>query len=256
MCDQPADALGDLGPEAAPLPDPLGGEVGDIRHDAGHQDSAQGEAGGSGGERQGHPHAEEEGTDRWTQQQVAEQERAADARVGDPEVHPWHDARHEAAAAHVGEDLRRPEDEQRQQDDGDADRPADDGRGEDRQHGCTREVDPGDDPTPVEPVGNRACRQAEQQVRELLGEQRHRHQQRVVRQGGDEQRPGSERDPVADVRDDRRGQQPAKAAAELHGRDGFGDSGREEGHRAEDSNAPPAQPMDRAGSPSWSSNAG
>ena len=79
--------------------------------------------------------------------------------------------------------------------------------------------------------------QAEEQVRELLGEQRHRDEERVVRQRRDEQRAGGQRDAVADVRDERRGQQPAEAAAESTGRDGLGDAGRYEGHRAEDSNA-------------------
>ena len=172
MSHEPADALGHLGPEAATRCHALGGEVHDIRRDACHQHRTERETRGVGGEGQGHPHGEQKGADRRPYQLVAEKEGTRQASVGDPEIHPRDDPRHEAAAGHVGEDLGRPEDEQGQQHDGDADRATEDRRGEHGKDGCSSQVHTDHDAPPIEAIRDRAGRQPEQQPWELLGEHR------------------------------------------------------------------------------------
>ncbi len=68
------------------------------------------------------------------------------------------------------------------------------------------------EPSPVEPVGQRAGVQTEQQRRRPLQQRGQRHQERVVGLRRDEQRTGGEGDAVADVADPRRRQQPAEPA--------------------------------------------
>ena len=171
-----------LGPEAAAFANSFSGEVRNVRRDASDQDCAEREAGRVGSERQRNSDREQEGPDRWAQQLVGEQERAGQASVGDPEVLAWHEARDEAVAADIGEDLGRPEDEECQQDDGDADGAADHQCGEDREDRRPNQVHRGDDSASIVAVRNRSGGQAEQQVRELLGEERHRDEEGVARQ--------------------------------------------------------------------------
>ncbi len=63
---------------------------------------------------------------------------------------------------------------------------------------------------------------AEQQHGQVLGERRHRDQERVARLARDEQRAGGQRDPVADVGEDRRDEQQAEPAAHPGGGDPLG----------------------------------
>ena len=81
------------------------------------------------------------------------------------------------------------------------------------QHDRPREVDPDDDPAPVEPVSDGAGGDAEEQLRQVWLEHGQRDEERVAGLGGDEQRAGGEGDAVADVGDDRRREEPAEAAA-------------------------------------------
>ena len=75
----------------------------------------------------------------------------------------------------------------------------------------------------VEPVGQRAGVQAEEQPRQPLQQDRQGDQERGVGLGGDQQRAGRERQAVADVGDPRRGQQPSEVPAQAGRSDGFDD---------------------------------
>ena len=155
-----------------------------------------------------------------------------------PEVLAGDEARHAACCSRSRRSLRGAEDEQRQQHDGDADGAGDDRRDE---HGKDELREQGPPPTTIRRRSKRSATapagSAEQQHGQVLGEHRQRHEQRVARQRRDEQRPGGQGDPVAEVGDDGRGQQPAEAPAESGRRDGLGDPGGRESHRPEDSNA-------------------
>ena len=84
-----------------------------------------------------------------------------------------------------------------------------------RAHRSTRD----DDQPPVEPVRQRPGVQPEQQRRQPLQRRRQGDQERVVRQRRHQQRPGRERDAVAEVADPRRRQQPAEPDPEPGRRD-------------------------------------
>ena len=203
--------------------------VGRLVRDPEDQDRAEGEAGGVRRERERHADHEQRRADGRGNQLVGQQGGAGQAGVRDAQVLAPDEPGQEAAAADVGERLRGREDEQRDQDDGDARRAADDrGRQQPQDHGSDH-VDGGDDPPAVVAVGDDAGEHPEQQRRQRLAEQRQRDQERVLRQRGDEERAGGERDPVADVGHGRGGEQPAEAPAESRrgdGLDGAGDRGR------------------------------
>jgi hypothetical protein len=80
-----------------------------------------------------------------------------------------------------------------------------------------------DDGAPVEPVGEHAGVQAKHQPRQPLQEHGHRHRQRIVRLRRNQQRAGRESDPVAEIRQPRRSQQPAETAAKTRWRDELGE---------------------------------
>ena len=96
------------------------------------------------------------------------------------------------------------------------------------------EVDDDDHPPSVEAVGGGASKDAEDQGREVLAEDRQRDEERIARLGRDEERPGGEHDAIADVVDERGGQEPAKAAAEPRGDDGLDRPGEQGAHRPQD----------------------
>ena len=135
-----------------------------------------------------------------------------------PEVLARDEAREQGAAGGVRERLGRAQHEEGDEHDRDVHDARDDHRREDDEDDRAEEVDPGDDPAPVEAVGDDAGEHAEQQVRQVLAQQRQRDEERVAGLRGDEQRPGGDRDPVADVVDDRR----RRAASGSCGRAGPG----------------------------------
>ena len=132
----------------------------------------------------------------------------------------------------------RAEHEQHREDDSDVDRATHDRCRKEREHDRPAEVDRDDDPATIEPIGDPTRHDAEQQVRQLLCEQRKRDEQRIPGLRRHEERSGGERDAIADVRDERRGEQPAEAPAEAGGRDGLEDRNRG-AHRAENSRTGP-----------------
>ena len=83
------------------------------------------------------------------------------------------------------------------------------------------EVDDDDHPAPVEAVRHGAAQDAESSVGQVLAQHRQRDEERVARLRGDEQRAGREDDAVADVVDDRGGQEPAEAPSEPRRDDGL-----------------------------------
>src|SRR5262249_28238188 len=74
----------------------------------------------------------------------------------------------------------------------------------------------------------------EQEHRQVLYEQRERHEERVAGLRRHEQRPGRERHAVADVGDSGRGEEPPEAPAQSAGRDGVGGAWERGRHGAED----------------------
>ena len=143
---------------------------------------AEREAGRVRGERQRHADDEQGRADRRRDELVGEQDAARQARVRDAQVLAPDEPRQEAAAADVGERLRGPEQEQR-----DEDRapmftvPVTIVAARSARTSGARQVDDDDDPDPVDPVGDDARREPEQQHRDVLGEERHRDEQRVAR---------------------------------------------------------------------------
>jgi hypothetical protein len=101
----------------------------------------------------------------------------------------------------------------------------DDGADEDREHAGAHQVDRHDDQSAIEPVGQHAGVQAEDERRQPLEEGRQRDQERVVRLRGDQQRTGGERDAVTEVGDPRRPDHPAEAGAQPPWREGVEHSG-------------------------------
>jgi hypothetical protein len=133
-----------------------------------------------------------------------------------------HQHRQQGLRAAVGEDLGRAEEEERPEGHRDRDLAGRDREGQDDEHGRPGEVDGHDDQPPVEPVGERAGHQPEQQGRQPLHHGRQRHHEGVVGERSDQQRAGRERDAVAQVGRPGRREQPPEAGAEPRGHGGFG----------------------------------
>ncbi len=93
---------------------------------------------------------------------------------------------------------------------------------EHRQHERAAEVGDDDHPAPIEAVRRRPADDPEQEHRQVLHEQRERHEERVAGLRRHEQRAGRERHAVADVVDSGRGEEPPEAPAQSAGRDGVG----------------------------------
>ena len=206
------------------------------RDDARHEQRTEHETHGIRGERKRHPGGEQERADRRRNQLIGQQERALHPGVGEHQVLPGHETRQQRAAGRVGERLRGPEDEERDQDDSDAHGPADDRRDEDDQRERAAEVDDDDHAAPVEAVRSGAAEDAEDQGREVLTEDRHRDEERVARLGGHQQRPGRQHDAVAGVVDERCGQEPAEAPSEPRWNDDLGRPREQGSHPRQDTN--------------------
>ena len=117
------------------------------------------------------------------------------------------------------------EEEQRAQDERDVHVAGDDRRREEPEDDGSGDVEDDRDRAPVQPVRGRPGPQAEDQRRRDLDEVRHRDEERVARLRGDEQRARGERDPVAEVAEDRGREQPAEALSEPRGSDRFDQRG-------------------------------
>ena len=125
-----------------------------------------------------------------------------------------HHHREQRRGGGVGERLGDSEEEHRDQHDDDVDPPGPDRDRQTGQHRRPQQVDDDHDPPAVETVGDGAGVQAEQEERQPLQQQRHRHQLWVAGLGGDEQRTGGDLEAVAEVGHPRRPQQPPEVAAE------------------------------------------
>ncbi len=217
------------------------------RDDARHEHRTEHEADGVGGEGQCHAGHEQEGPDRWTDHLVGEEEGALHPGVSNAEILPVHETGHEGAARRVGERLRRAEDEQRPDDDGDADRPADDREDEDDQGDGPAEIDRDHQSAPVEPVRGRAAQDAEQEDRELPAQHGQGHEERIAGLRRHEQGPRRQHDPVAEVVHDRGRQQPPEAPPEPRWDDRFGRRGEDGSHGRQDSNRSPTIGVESSG---------
>ena len=207
----PADALGDVGDDVRPVRGlrPVRWQL-----DARHHDGAEHDERRLGRERQRLPGGEQDGADRRSDELVDGDEPGLDAGVRDGEVVAVHEHRHERARRVVGERLGGAEQEHRDQDERDRRDVGEDGGRQQHEHHGAHEVDRDDEPPPVEPVGERAGPQAEQQRRQPLQQRGERDEERVLRAGRHEQRSGGDDDAVAEVRRPRRREQPPEPAAE------------------------------------------
>ncbi len=221
MPDEPAEPLEHLRAHARPV----GPDRPDVGDDARDEQRPQREAGRVRRERDGRANREQERADGRQEQLVRQDERALHPGVGDAEVLAGDETRDQRAARGVGERLRRAEDEQGEQHEGDIHGPASDRSDECHEHERATKVHHDDHSLPVESVGGHAADDAEHEHRQVLAQQGHRDEERGARHRGDKQRPGGDRDAVAGVVDERCREQPAEAPTEPRRRDGLADPG-------------------------------
>ena len=126
-----------------------------------------------------------------------------------------------------------PEDEQGHEHDRDADGRRDDREDQDGQGDRAAQVDR-ETMRRGRTVGGGAPHDAEDQRRQIPGEDGQRDEERITRLGRDEERARGEHDPVAHVVHERSGQEPAEAAAEPRRDDGLGRPGQDGLHRRQD----------------------
>jgi hypothetical protein len=160
------------------------------------------------GERPGHARREEEGPERRADELVGGEEPRLQALVAGAEIGGRNERGQERLLRGVGEDLGDAVEEHRREHHGDADGPGGD---EDAQHGDDHgpdRVGDHDDEAAVQPVGQRAGPEAEQEPRQPLEHRGERDQECALGLGRDEQGPGGERDAVADVAGPGRGDEP------------------------------------------------
>jgi hypothetical protein len=93
----------------------------------------------------------------------------------------------------------------------------DDGDAQDGEHERPREIDRDDEEPAIHAVGQDAGVQPEQQPRQPLEQPARRHEQRVLGLRGDQQRTGRQADPVAEVADPRRADEPAEGGPHAGG---------------------------------------
>ena len=235
--EEPADPFPHLGAQARPLAQ----LVRRARHDARHEDRPEHEADGVRRERDGRAGSEQERADRRRNELVGQQEGTLHPGIADAEVLARDHPRQERAAGGVGERLGRAEDEQRDEDDADGDRTADDRDDEDDQRGGPPEIGHDDHPPTIEAICRCAAEDTEQQDREVLAQHRQRHEEWILGERSHEQRAGSQHHAVADVVDDGRRQEPAEAPTEPPGREGLDRPGEQGAHRRQDSNPGPGR---------------
>ena len=228
---QPPDTFDHLCAQIANVPCPSVRGTRAVSHDTSHEDGTEREANGVRGERQGHADGEQEGTDRRCDELVGEEVGRRQPRVRDAEISALDDLRRQALSRDVREDLCGPQDEERAEHDQDVDNAAGDRRRKDGQDRCPGEVDPGDDPAPVDSIRDGARWDPEQKIGQLLAQDSRRNDEGVACLRRDQQRTCCQRDPIADVRDDRRCEQPAEASPEPGRHDRVGDGSEEHRRR-------------------------
>ena len=173
-----------------------------------------------GDEGDGRPGREQQRAQSRPGQLVEPDEAELQAGVADAEVVPVHEHRQQGAGGRVGEDLRRAEQEHRDEHHGDVHRTGDDGDAQQREHHRAQTVAQRDHESAVDAVGDGAGVEAENQPGEPLEQHRRGDPDGVVGLAGHQQRPGGQGQPVAGVAHPRGGQQPAEARAEACGSDG------------------------------------
>ena len=186
-----------------------------------------------GGERQRHADREQERPDRRRTSWLVSRNAALEPRVRDAEVlAPARRPGRRLLVADVGERLRGPEHEQRDQDEHDADElpvtivTARTPRTTARRRLTRATMRRRSIRSATTPAGN------PNRATGRLGQDGDRDEERVPRLRRDQQRAGGQRDAVADVGDQRLAEQPSEGAAEARRGDGL-DDGREGGtHRA------------------------
>jgi hypothetical protein len=180
-------------------------------------------------DRESRPDREQGRTDRGTRQLVDGDEPGLEPRIRNGEVVARHEHREQGVRGVVGEHLGRAEHEERNQHEADGHRPGDDRRRDHREHHRPDDVHDDDEQPTVEPIGQRAGVEAEQELRQPLEKRREGHQPGVTRLGRDEQRPGRDADAVTQVRAPGRAEQPAEPVAQACRGDGFDHSRHERG---------------------------
>jgi hypothetical protein len=181
------------------------------QRDPRHQDHAGGDEDSLGRERRGGAGGEQCRPDRWAGQLVERDEPGLQSGIGQREIVAVYQHRGQRRRRVVGEDLGRGQQRQRQQRPDHRNRTGDDRDGQHGQDHGTDGVGGDHDPPPVEPIGQHTRVQAEQQRRRPPEQGGQRDQERVVGQRRHQQRPGRDRETIAEIRRPRRGQQPPVA---------------------------------------------
>jgi hypothetical protein len=175
---------------------------------------------------------EQDRTDRRACELVEGDEPGLQTGMADTEVALRHEHRHQGPGRGVDEHLRRTDQEQGAEDHADVDDPGDDHGDERDQYDGTEQVRHHDETDAVDAVGDGAGVEAEEQPRQLLEEHCHRDQDRGAGLGCDQQRPGCERNAVAEVGHPAGCQQPPEPRTEPGRRDDVEDEAHGRGRYA------------------------
>ena len=144
--------------------------------------------------------------------------------VADPQILLGDHHRQQRAGGRVGEDLRGPQQQHRDQDGGDADVPGDERDREDGEHGGARQIDADDEAAAVDPVGQDTGKEPEQQPWQALEQGTQGDQQGILGLRGDQQRPGRQSDAVTEIADPRRADEPPERRAHARRQHGLDES--------------------------------
>ena len=155
------------------------------------------EAGGVQGERQGGRHHKQPGTNWWGDELVADQVGAEQAGVGPRQPIGRHDAGQQGDRGAVGQGFGGPEQQECRVQHRNRRDAAPYHQCQPRQQRASGQVDPHEQPPPLQPVDVGPGGQREQQPGQLLHEDGAGDQRRTIGEGGHQQRRGHPRGPVA-----------------------------------------------------------
>ncbi len=191
--------------------------------DPGEEPGAQEHCGALSAEGEHHPHREEESPDRGAQEFVGDEVAGHRPSTRDPEIRLGHDHRDDRPSARVGELLSHADEQERRQHRPDRYPTGDDGGREPGDDQRPQHVRDDHEATTVDPIGQRAGIQADDEVREALHDGRRRDEGRVAGLRGDQQWAGGQRDPIADVADPGRCEVPPEGHPHPRGSDEIDD---------------------------------
>ena len=164
------------------------------------------------GERPDHPDGEQERPDGWADDLVGQQVAALQPGVSQAQIRGSDEHRQQRRRRGVGEHLADAQGQHCDEDDADGHLAGGDRQAQQREDHGSSCVGGDDQAAAVDPVGHGAGVQAQQEPGQPLGDRGQRDQHGAAGQGCDQQGTGGQHDPVAEVADPARGQQPPEAA--------------------------------------------